>query len=175
MASWPWNHNIHYHPLVLRAMPPRCERVLDVGCGRGLLVRQLAARCSHVVAIDPDVETLEHARSLDDESSRIEYKAWDSSMAARRRDADKREDRQWLELTAALLSRNPFARSALRKSSRSTEGISTRFLWLARRKEFASPTRGTRRRPVTRPRPTRVQPAKSESASSPPVPVSQMR
>jgi 2-polyprenyl-3-methyl-5-hydroxy-6-metoxy-1,4-benzoquinol methylase len=32
-----WNHNIHYHPVVLDALPPDCERVLDVGCGEGLL------------------------------------------------------------------------------------------------------------------------------------------
>src|SRR5579864_2832341 len=73
MPARPWNHNIHYHPLVLRALPQRCERALDVGCGRGLLARKLAAHCAHVVAIDPDVRTLEYARSLDDGNGRIEY------------------------------------------------------------------------------------------------------
>ncbi len=47
-----WNHNIHYHPLVLRAVPAGCARALDVGCGQGLLVRELRARCGDVVGID---------------------------------------------------------------------------------------------------------------------------
>src|SRR5262249_41162874 len=57
-----WNHNIHYYPLVLAAVPAGCERVLDVGCGEGMLARQLACRVPHVVGIDPDAVSLEAAR-----------------------------------------------------------------------------------------------------------------
>src|ERR1035438_1423379 len=39
MRTGPWNHNIHYHDVVLRSVPPRCRRALDVGCGQGLLAR----------------------------------------------------------------------------------------------------------------------------------------
>src|SRR5215472_9341846 len=73
MSSRSWNHNIHYHPLVLRAMPLQCERVFDVGCGRGFLARKLANRCAHVVALDPDPEALSHARSQGNSNGRIEY------------------------------------------------------------------------------------------------------
>jgi SAM-dependent methyltransferase len=49
-----WNHNVHYQPLILRAVPPGCGTALDVGCGDGMLVRKLAARCAHVTGIDVD-------------------------------------------------------------------------------------------------------------------------
>jgi SAM-dependent methyltransferase len=52
MPAEPWNHNLHYHDLVLRAVPPTCRHALDVGCGRGLLARRLADRATQVTAID---------------------------------------------------------------------------------------------------------------------------
>jgi 2-polyprenyl-3-methyl-5-hydroxy-6-metoxy-1,4-benzoquinol methylase len=73
MPGRPWNHNIHYHPLVLHATPSRCERALDVGCGRGFLARELAERCAHVVAIDADEDTLAQARGSGNAAGRIEY------------------------------------------------------------------------------------------------------
>jgi len=30
-----WDHNSYYHERLLRALPARCGRVLDVGCGAG--------------------------------------------------------------------------------------------------------------------------------------------
>jgi 2-polyprenyl-3-methyl-5-hydroxy-6-metoxy-1,4-benzoquinol methylase len=47
-----WNHNIHYYPLVLAAVPAGCRRALDVGCGEGQLTRELAVRVPEVVGID---------------------------------------------------------------------------------------------------------------------------
>ncbi len=32
-----WNHNVHYQPVILGAVPAGCGRALDVGCGDGLL------------------------------------------------------------------------------------------------------------------------------------------
>lgn len=58
-----WNHNIHYHPLVLAAAPARCERALDVGCGEGLLARELRRVAERVVGIDLDEASIERARS----------------------------------------------------------------------------------------------------------------
>ncbi len=57
-----WNHNTHYYPLVLAAVPPGCGRVLDVGCGEGMLARQLARRVPHVIGIDQDAASIELAR-----------------------------------------------------------------------------------------------------------------
>jgi ubiquinone/menaquinone biosynthesis C-methylase UbiE len=57
-----WNHNVHYYPLVLAAVPPGCQHVLDVGCGEGMLARQLAHRVPHVVGIDQDSASIELAR-----------------------------------------------------------------------------------------------------------------
>jgi hypothetical protein len=30
-----WNHNVHYQPVILNAVPPGCDTALDVGCGDG--------------------------------------------------------------------------------------------------------------------------------------------
>ena len=60
-----WNHSIHYHPLILEAVPPGCHRVLDVGCGEGTLARQLARVAPHVVCIDPDAASIGLARRQD--------------------------------------------------------------------------------------------------------------
>lgn len=58
----PWNHNLHYHPLVLERVPDRCRDALDVGCGDGILVRRLAARAGHVTAIDRSAEMIVKAK-----------------------------------------------------------------------------------------------------------------
>jgi SAM-dependent methyltransferase len=57
-----WNHNIHYHPLVLAAVPPGSRTALDVGCGEGLLTKELAQVVPAVTGIDPHGPTLELAR-----------------------------------------------------------------------------------------------------------------
>jgi len=66
MPRAPWNHNIHYHGVVLAAAPRPCRRALDVGCGRGLLTRELAAVSDQVVGIDPDPASLARARAAGD-------------------------------------------------------------------------------------------------------------
>lgn len=67
-----WNHNIHYHPIVLEVVPDRCERALDVGCGEGLLARELCRVVRQVSAIDCDKPSLDLARQHD-VASDIEY------------------------------------------------------------------------------------------------------
>jgi SAM-dependent methyltransferase len=49
-----WNHNVHYQPVILGAVPAGCGAALEVGCGDGLLASKLAERCAEVTAIDRD-------------------------------------------------------------------------------------------------------------------------
>lgn len=62
MPAGPWNHNIHYHDIVLGSIPADCCRALDVGCGQGLLARRLAERCGEVIALDIDQGVLHRAK-----------------------------------------------------------------------------------------------------------------
>jgi SAM-dependent methyltransferase len=58
-----WNHNVHYQRPILDAVPPGCGPAVDIGCGDGLLVRKLAARCGPVTGIDRDAAMIALARS----------------------------------------------------------------------------------------------------------------
>jgi 2-polyprenyl-3-methyl-5-hydroxy-6-metoxy-1,4-benzoquinol methylase len=49
-----WNHNVHYQPVILGAVPSGCGPALDVGCGDGMLAGRLAERCADVTGIDRD-------------------------------------------------------------------------------------------------------------------------
>jgi 2-polyprenyl-3-methyl-5-hydroxy-6-metoxy-1,4-benzoquinol methylase len=60
----PFDHNDHYHRLLLRQLPKRTGRALDVGCGTGRFARRLAARGYEVDAIDPSAEMITEARRL---------------------------------------------------------------------------------------------------------------
>ncbi|AWN31258.1 class I SAM-dependent methyltransferase [Streptomyces sp. NEAU-S7GS2] len=57
-----WNHNVHYHRLVLDAVPDGCGRALDIGCGDGLLVRKLAGRIREVTGVDRSAAMVRLAR-----------------------------------------------------------------------------------------------------------------
>jgi ubiquinone/menaquinone biosynthesis C-methylase UbiE len=57
-----WNHNVHYQPVILNAVPPGCHAALDVGCGDGLLAARLAERCAEVTGIDRDPRMVAKAR-----------------------------------------------------------------------------------------------------------------
>jgi 2-polyprenyl-3-methyl-5-hydroxy-6-metoxy-1,4-benzoquinol methylase len=57
-----WDHNAYYHRLLLRQIPQRCQRVLDVGCGAGSFAAELAQRSEQVDALDRSAEMIEEAK-----------------------------------------------------------------------------------------------------------------
>ena len=59
-----WNHNTHYHRMLPRWAPPPWGRVLDVGCGEGLLTRRIAPFAREVVGVDADAAMIDRAREL---------------------------------------------------------------------------------------------------------------
>jgi SAM-dependent methyltransferase len=67
-----WNHNIHYHPLILGAVPNGAQDALDVGCGEGMLARSLRQLVPHVVGVDLDSHSIELARAHEDDVTYVE-------------------------------------------------------------------------------------------------------
>lgn len=63
---------------ILSLLPARrFERVLDVGCGLGVLSRLLSERADNVLGVDVAVSALEHARTLLPAAPHILYQAAD--------------------------------------------------------------------------------------------------
>lgn len=60
-----WNHNIYYHRVVLEALGAGCCEALEVGCGEGMLSRELRRVAEHVTAIDRDAASIDLARRSD--------------------------------------------------------------------------------------------------------------
>ncbi len=56
-----WTHNVAYHNWILDQISPG-DRVIDVGCGDGLLLQKLAARCAEAIGIEPHGPSAEAAR-----------------------------------------------------------------------------------------------------------------
>lgn len=52
----PWSHNDYFHSWILANLPDRRSRAVDMGCGRGGLVRTLAPHFDHVAGADRDSE-----------------------------------------------------------------------------------------------------------------------
>ena len=60
----PFDHNDHYHRLLLRQVPRNCGVALDVGCGTGRFARRLVRLGIEVDAVDPSEEAIAEARGL---------------------------------------------------------------------------------------------------------------
>lgn len=58
-----WNHNIHYHRVILSSLPADCACVLDVGCGDGVLTKELQSRAGVVIGLDRDEPTVARAKN----------------------------------------------------------------------------------------------------------------
>ena len=61
-----WNHNIHFHPLVLKAIRPGATSALDVGTGNGELAGDLRGALPDVTAVDLDADVLATAAANHD-------------------------------------------------------------------------------------------------------------
>ncbi|HYH83156.1 MAG TPA: class I SAM-dependent methyltransferase [Longimicrobium sp.] len=72
-----WDHNRHYHPYLLRFLPARRERALEVGCGTGAFARSLARHFERVTAIDLSPEMVRRARELSGAAANVEYRQAD--------------------------------------------------------------------------------------------------
>jgi 2-polyprenyl-3-methyl-5-hydroxy-6-metoxy-1,4-benzoquinol methylase len=59
-----WNHNSHYHDWLMRKLPRRFERGLDVGCGQGFFAARLAAVADRIDALVVDADVLAEASEL---------------------------------------------------------------------------------------------------------------
>jgi 2-polyprenyl-3-methyl-5-hydroxy-6-metoxy-1,4-benzoquinol methylase len=58
-----WNHNTAFHEELVEDAKIRGGRVLDIGCGDGLLLQRLAPFAQHVSGIDPDMKAIERAQA----------------------------------------------------------------------------------------------------------------
>ncbi|MEU3333536.1 class I SAM-dependent methyltransferase [Streptomyces sp. NPDC006668] len=79
-AMHPWDHNAHYHPWLLRQLPRRFGRALDVGCGSGDLARLLARRAAEVYGIDSDPAIVARARELSEPGDAVTFTVADASV-----------------------------------------------------------------------------------------------
>lgn len=73
-----WNHNSHYHPFLLRHLPPLGKHALDIGCGTGEFTRLLAGRSQRVTAIDLSPAMIQIARERSNNFPDIEYLVGDA-------------------------------------------------------------------------------------------------
>ena len=72
-----WNHNNHYHDLLLGQIPRAATRVLDIGCGYGFLARRLAEDRLQVDAIDVDQHVIDVAQKLQGDRAGLHFRCSD--------------------------------------------------------------------------------------------------
>jgi SAM-dependent methyltransferase len=72
-----WDHNRHYHPFLLRFLPLRRERALEIGCGTGAFARSLAQHFERVMGIDLSSEMIRRARELARTMENVEFRQAD--------------------------------------------------------------------------------------------------
>ncbi|WP_406070628.1 class I SAM-dependent methyltransferase [Streptomyces sp. NBC_01020] len=77
-ATHPWDHNAHYHRWILRRLPRRINRALDVGSGSGDLARLLASQAGTVHGIDADPTIVDRARELTDPAAPATFAVGDA-------------------------------------------------------------------------------------------------
>ena len=73
ISGRPWNHNVAYHRFVRRAVPPGGRDLLDVGCGSGLLARELSGQGRRVLGLDPSGEMIAAAKAANPDVPGLEF------------------------------------------------------------------------------------------------------
>jgi ubiquinone/menaquinone biosynthesis C-methylase UbiE len=73
-----WTANNSYHSSLLRHVPKSCENALEIGCGTGAFARELAKRCSRVVALDLSSEMVRVARARPGEFENLQFEIADA-------------------------------------------------------------------------------------------------
>ena len=68
-----WDHNAHYHRWLLRQLPAAPERVLEAGCGAGVLAARIAERAGRVDAVDRSPAMIAQARALHPQAPRVRW------------------------------------------------------------------------------------------------------
>lgn len=77
-AAHPWDHNAHYHRWILRQLPRRFDRALDVGSGSGDLARLLSTRAKEVHGIDSDPVIVARAQELTHQAAPVTFTVADA-------------------------------------------------------------------------------------------------
>ncbi|MFD4593670.1 class I SAM-dependent methyltransferase [Streptomyces rubiginosohelvolus] len=77
-SAHPWDHNAHYHRWIMRQVPRRFDRALDIGSGSGDLARLLATRATAVQGLDADRAIVAKARELTDPAVPVTFTAGDA-------------------------------------------------------------------------------------------------
>lgn len=57
-----WNHNTHYHNLILSILSENCGSALDIGSGLGLFSSKLSSVFKEVYSIEPDSSSVEYSK-----------------------------------------------------------------------------------------------------------------
>jgi SAM-dependent methyltransferase len=77
-----WGHNSHYHPFLLRQLPPRLNEALDLGCGTGTFVRLLAQRAERVLGLDLSPQMIRIARERSTGLRNVTFEVADATVWA---------------------------------------------------------------------------------------------
>lgn len=68
-----WNHNTHYHRLLLRRLPETRDSALDIGSGLGLFSFKLSSVFKRVLSLEPDRKSIEYQKAKYVSHGNIEF------------------------------------------------------------------------------------------------------
>jgi len=68
-----WNHNTHYHKLLLRELPNQSCSALDIGSGSGLFSFKLSSAFKEVFSLEPDEASCEYSQTRYESQSNMSF------------------------------------------------------------------------------------------------------